>query len=59
MLSMEPKNSLYSAGRSRIDVPDAEENSWGVRLTSSTSAWRVTAQKPGPSGNRPVAGSGW
>ena len=44
MLIIEPKYSLYSAGRSTMLVaPRAEENSSGCRLASVTSACRTKA----------------
>ena len=44
MLIIEPKYSLYSAGRSTMLVaPRAEENSSGCRLASVTSACRTNA----------------
>ena len=60
MLISEPKNSCASAGMSRIETaPRPEQNRSGLRLTSSTSACRVTTRKPGPGSNPGNSGSGY
>ena len=52
MAIIEPKNSVSSGGMSlMLTPPRLEQNRSGCRLTCHTSAWRVTAWKPGPGGN--------
>lgn len=48
MLMIEPRNSASSIGMSPMFEPSPEAKSAESRLTRTTSAWRVTAQKPGP-----------
>src|SRR5204863_124802 len=59
MFSIIRRSTLTSDGRGSRSmlVPRQEEKSAGVRETCATSACRKTAQKPGPPGNVPGAGS--
>jgi hypothetical protein len=48
-----------SAGVSPIPMPLLEQNSSGFRETETTSAWRVTAQKPRLDSVTPKSGGSW
>ena len=60
MLIIEPKNSAISIGMSPMFDPRPDWNRSGLRLAAQMSAWRVSAQYPGPGGiGASYSGSGW